>query len=197
MWRSWNASALWECELGNGPVAPFQVRCRIVVGPAVLLPGKRPNSCVDTAATSTTHSTQTLQTAQVSVEERTGEPQSAALPHNEVLLSPKRKGMPAQHSTWMRLVVKQARHSWQELSSPWWASSRRLYRDESVMVSGAGVGELVKVGFLWQIMKFGLVSGDSHMITWMDLMTLNCTFTNVKSKDVYFTTVGRCISGNF
>ena len=42
MWRSWNASALWECELGNGPVAPFQVRCRIVVGPAVLLPGKRP-----------------------------------------------------------------------------------------------------------------------------------------------------------
>ena len=29
----------------------------------------------------------------------------------------------------------------------------------------AGVGELVEVGFLWQMMKFGLVSGDSHMIT--------------------------------
>ena len=42
MRRSWNASALWECELGNGPVAPFQVRRRIVVGPAALLPGEGP-----------------------------------------------------------------------------------------------------------------------------------------------------------
>ena len=62
-------------------------------------------------------------------------------------------------------ACSEARHSWQGLLSPRWALSRHLHRDESVLVSGAGVGELVEVGFLWQMMKFGLVSGDSHMIT--------------------------------
>lgn len=62
----------------------------------------------------------------------------------------------------MRLVVKQARHSWQELLSPpaQWALSRHLHRDKREG-DGAGAGKLAELGFLWQL-KFGLYSGDGH-----------------------------------
>ena len=114
MRRNWNASALWEYKLENGLMASFtKPGVELSCDPAALPPGKdlkqaAEQLCAHQCHRSATHSSQTLETAQMSMEGRTGEPRTGALPHNGVLLSPKWKEMPAQRSTWMRLVVKQA-----------------------------------------------------------------------------------------
>ena len=194
MQRNWNTSALWECKLENSLVAPFiKSNIELSCDPAVLLLGKHPED--PNAGTQTAVCT----------------PVFTAVSHTAVGNKSRVDG----GTNWWTM-------EWG--SSPQWVSTT-LHMDEAccetsqtqqartlvstcmmglesspsqrwrVLLSGAGAGELAELGFLWQL-KFGLYSGDGHTTSWMYFVTLNCTLINVESKDVYFTTVRRCIFGD-